>query len=164
MSHLPGASGSTFTLLLSSPNCRNQSYAQTSTLRLIPLHMRTILQKCSTQKSSALWIRVLPLQSSLLRERAHQPWFDSECCEARRKARRLATRCRTNAACTEDKQTWRKALLAARKLSHQKASYYWKSKITTPGTNQRHVWQSVNQLLGEGKHDEGWGFLCCHIS
>src|SRR6218665_1075296 len=41
---------------------------------------------------------------------------------------------------------------AARKLFHQKASDYWKSKITSAGTNRRHVWQSVNQLLGDGKN------------
>jgi len=93
-----------------------------------------------------------PVAEFTVRERAHQPWFDSECREARRKARRLARRCQTNAARAEDKQAWRKALRAARKLSHQKASDYWKSKITSAGTNRRHVWQSVNQLLGDGKN------------
>src|SRR6218665_375797 len=94
----------------------------------------------------------VPVAEFTVRERAHQPWFNSECREARRKARRLARRCQTNAARAEDKQAWRKALRAARKLSHQKASDYWKSKITSAGTNRRHVWQSVNQLLGDGKN------------
>src|SRR6218665_3883030 len=93
-----------------------------------------------------------PVAEFTVREHAHQPWFDSECREARRKARRLARRRQTNAARAEDKQAWRKALRAARKLSHQKASDYWKSKITSAGTNRRHVWQSVNQLLGDGKN------------
>src|SRR6218665_1472209 len=93
-----------------------------------------------------------PVSEFTVRERFHQPWFDNECREARRKARRLARRCGTIATCAEDKQAWRKALRAARKLSHQKASDYWKSKITSAGTNQRRVWQSMNQLLGEGKN------------
>jgi hypothetical protein len=100
-----------------------------------------------------------PVSEFTVRERSHQPWFDNECREARRKARRLARRCRKNTAGAEDKQTWRRALRAARKLSHHKASDYWTSKITSAGTNQRQVWQSVNQLLGKC-----CVFLCSYLS
>src|SRR6218665_2216484 len=37
-----------------------------------------------------------PVAEFTVRECAHQPWFDSECREARRKARRLVRRCHTN--------------------------------------------------------------------
>src|SRR6218665_2329508 len=105
----------------------------------------------SNSKIIGLLDQHAPVADFTVRERAHQPWFDSECHEARRKVRRLARRCRTNVECAEDKQAWGKSLRAARKLSHQKASDCWKPKITSAGTNQRHVWQSVNQLLCEGK-------------
>ena len=95
-----------------------------------------------------------PMATFTVRERSHhQPWFDNECRKARRKARRLARRCETATSGSEEKQAWRSALRAARKLSHQKASDYWKAKITLAGKNQRHVWQSVNQLLGEGRNN-----------
>src|SRR6218665_1368723 len=45
-----------------------------------------------------------PVSEFTVRERFHQPWFDNECREARRKARRLARRCGTIATCAEDKQ------------------------------------------------------------
>src|SRR6218665_677699 len=47
-----------------------------------------------------------PVSEFTVRERFHQPWFDNECREARRKARRLARRCGTIATCAEDKQAW----------------------------------------------------------
>ena len=44
---------------------------------------------------------------------------------------------------------WRTALKSSRRLAQSKKASYWKSEIHSAGNNARHVWHTVDNLLGE---------------
>ena len=92
----PGGSGSISILLPFSPNCQRQIYVPVTD----PATESSADDLADTFDSviSGLLDKHAPVSEFTVRERSHQPWFDNECREARRKARRLARRCQTDTA------------------------------------------------------------------
>ena len=91
-----------------------------------------------------------PVKEITLRERSPQPWADAETREARRKARRLERRFKTNRN-ANTKSEWITARKRRKNLARAKEAVYWKSEICSAGNNARHMWSTVDNLLGEAK-------------
>ena len=103
----------------------------------------------------------LPARQFLRRPRPSDPWFDSECRQAKRLTRRLE---RASAAASSwaaefpadadavanaaaAKETWYRQRRAYRLLRHQKRSEFWRSTFETDQSDPRKLWKSYGRRL-----------------
>ena len=106
----------------------------------------------------------LPARQFLRRPRPSDPWFDSECRQAKRLTRRLerasAAASRWAATFTADsaasakataaKEAWYEQRRIYRQLRHRKSFEFWRSKMVADQSDSRKLWRSVDVLLGRG--------------
>jgi len=107
----------------------------------------------------------LPSRQFLRRPRLSDPWFDSECRQAKRLTRRLerasavASRWATQSAADVDaavkaaaaKKSWYDQRRLYRHLRHRKSSEFWRCKLEAEQSDPGKLWRSVDVLLGRGR-------------
>ena len=105
----------------------------------------------------------LAVRQFLRRPRPSDPWFDSECRQAKRLTRRLerasvaAGRWAAEfpadavASAAAAKETWYSQRRVYRLLRHRKSSQFWRSKFETDQSDPRKLWRSVDVLLRRGR-------------
>ena len=93
-----------------------------------------------------------PVRPITVREHVHNPWFNVELRDTRRKVRLLERRLKMDKAPALH-GAWRSALCGSRKNNHVKAAEYWKAKISSAGNDSRSVWRTVNGILGDVRMD-----------
>jgi Reverse transcriptase (RNA-dependent DNA polymerase) len=92
----------------------------------------------------------VPLKSVARRYRpSSDPWHDDDCCAARRRCRRLERRAKrhselVDAARAEQPRSYRA-------LVRQKRSDFWRNPIESQRRNPRHMWESIDKLMGRGR-------------
>jgi len=106
--------------------------------------------------------RLIPQRTIVRRPRPSDPWFDSDCRQAKRVTRRLeraycaASRRATSgtgstSSADAAKAAWYDQRRQYRQLLNAKRSTFWCSTIEADRGSPRKLWQTVNQLLGRGK-------------
>ena len=85
-----------------------------------------------------------------VKERNHRPWLNEEIRISRRFARRLERKYMKDKK-RDSRTAWRAVLKSCRKLSNNKASEYWQSKITSSGGNSRRLWRDIGSMLDDVK-------------
>jgi len=97
-----------------------------------------------------------PVVTVCHRPRPATPWFDAECRDARRKARRAERRFRRKRT-DADKQVWADKLKAMRKFYEAKRSSFWRTTILANSGNSQKLWRILHGVLGEAVTEEtGW--------
>ena len=91
-----------------------------------------------------------PVTEFTVRNWAHHPWLDDELWSTRRVVCRFEHQFKRHKT-SASHDDWRNMLHDSRKQSHAKAAIYWKNKISSTSSNPRHMWQTVNTLLGDKK-------------
>jgi len=78
------------------------------------------------------------------------PWFDADCRESRRRARRAERHFRRTCA-DVDRQNWVKKTTEMRAVYEHKSNEYWRTEIAASNGNMKRLWQRLHGvgLLGE---------------
>ena len=92
--------------------------------------------------------RLTPARTITVKERNHRPWLDEEVRVSRRSARHLEHKYMKDKK-LDSRTAWRAALKSCCKLSNDKDSEYWQSKITSSGGNSRRLWRDIGSVLGD---------------
>ena len=94
---------------------------------------------------------MLPVQRVRTRFQPNAPWFDAECRQLRRNARRLERRYRrTHEA--GDRNEWTCYLREMRRQYKEKERQFWEDRISNNSRNPKKLWRNMSSLLGrEGK-------------
>ena len=99
---------------------------------------------------SSLLDSLIPQQSIRLRSRTSDPWFDSDCREAKKRTRRLE-RVALKTKLADDISRWQQQRAAYRKLSHAKHASFWIDKIEGERASSRKLWSSLNTIMSRGR-------------
>ena len=117
--------------------------------------------------------QLIPLRESTRRLRPSDPWFDAECCTAKRQTRQRehaytsacrrlnrALLCNSTSSESADaakaraaaaKSAWYDQRRAYRKLRHHKCTAFWVEKVESERSHPSKLWDSVDKLLGRGR-------------
>jgi len=87
------------------------------------------------------------------RKRAHvlTPWFDDECRNAKRRARRLKRRYYKSHTAA-DRASWLAELKSTANFYESKKNEYWRSNIANNSSNPKQLWASLNTVLGRSSN------------
>jgi hypothetical protein len=107
---------------------------------------------------------ILPISVIQRIPRPTDPWFDKECRSAKRLTRRLeraasaaARRVGRSAefalAAEAARVTWFDQRRAYRRLRNRKRTLFWSNEFLS-STNPRHIWSTVDRLLGRGRRSD----------
>jgi len=94
-----------------------------------------------------------PVDTVCRRPRPATPWFDAECRDARRKARRAERRFRRKRT-DADKRVWADKLKAMREFYEAKRSSFWRTTILANSGNSQKLWRTLHRVLGEAVTEE----------
>ena len=99
---------------------------------------------------------LLPLRAFKIRSRSSDPWFDNECRQSKREARRCERVVRglsgMDSAClTAALAQWKNTIQDYRLLLRKKRECFWYGKISDTSRDPRRLWRSVNSLLGRSQ-------------
>ena len=82
------------------------------------------------------------------------PWFDADCCAARRDCRRLERRYRRTLD-AEHRRLWVDAVRQRFRLYRAKKEAYWLSRLEQDGRSLPQLWRSLSSLLGRDSDTTG---------
>ena len=100
--------------------------------------------------------RLIPAKTVRCRQRPSDPWFDTECREAKRELRRLERSFRCTLA-TETatknchKAAWFNFRKTYRQLLRRKRQSFWCTKTDSERQSPRRLWDSIDTLMGRGR-------------
>ena len=81
-------------------------------------------------------------------DRQAPPWFDADCCSARRHVRATERRYRRTRM-EEDRKVWCTELQALRQLYEERQCSYWHEQIVESKGNTKRLWRTFHSVLGD---------------
>jgi len=101
--------------------------------------------------------RAVPAHTVTRRPRPSDPWFDAECCAAKRLTQQLeraaidAAKKPDAAVAANANQVWQTQRRSYRVLRHQKRDAFWSDTVAANQSSLCLLWWSVDLLLGQGR-------------
>lgn len=92
-----------------------------------------------------------PMTEMHVRVRPHRLFYDTECRQARRTARRQERAYRGKMGTEQEQEArvaWRTALQTSRRLVRSKARQYWRKKLESVKMDSRETWRHLDMVFG----------------
>ena len=94
---------------------------------------------------------MLPVRKVRTRFQPNAPWFDAECRQLRRNARRLERKYRATRQ-AKDRNEWTRYLRDMHRQFKEKERRFWEDKISNNSKDPKKLWRNMSSLLGrDGK-------------
>ena len=131
-------------LLLSSVLCDERAWISMDCDELVR-HYETVILNTLDSLIPLRTVKVLPRQSD--------PWFDEDCKFAKRLLRHVERLTRSSDPGNHDNNyiMWKKCKQLYRQILKSKREQFWRTKVQSEASKPRHLWRSINHLLGRGR-------------